>query len=232
MSRLLRSLFLIAGFIGVASISHATVPDVISCPLYGPDFFYLPGPDGACFNPTTGDIRQQTTGGTWRNFNPDNSGTWVTDLKDACKGGRLLKVGTFTAADFTANVYSKYQTPLFPLNLKPGDFISSVILSGGFDVTNRSTFCLSFFNASTDLNTPDRFSPVGCQNTAVLRNQPAAFSFVPRETVPPSYLTGPLQLVGTNAEEDWGFPDPLTFNGALTCWVCLQHAGPGPNGPK
>jgi hypothetical protein len=113
------------------------------------------------------------------------------------------------------------------LNLKPGDFISNVILSGGFDVTDRSTFCLKFFDASLD-----RYSPIGCQNTADLENQPAAFSFVPRATVPPSVFTSPFQLVGTNSEENWGFPDPLTFNGSLSCWICLEHAGPGPKGPK
>ena len=226
MSRLFRFLFLFAGLVSIASFVHAEAENVKICGLYGTDFYYLPGTD-ACFNPITGDIRQQTTGGTWHLANPDNTGTWVTDLKDACKEGRLVKIGTFTASDFTANVYSKFQTPLFPLNLKPGDFISNVILSGGFDVTDRSTFCLSFFDV-----TLDQYWPVACQNTASLRNQPAALSFVSRTSVPPSVFEAPFHLVGTNADESWGFPDPLTFNGSLSCWVCLRHSGPGPKGPK
>ncbi|MFI5167834.1 MAG: porin [Thermoanaerobaculales bacterium] len=226
MSKVFWSLFLVVGLISIASNSHAAVEYVKVCSLYGADFYYIPGTD-ACLNTTTGEIRQATAVGTWYALSPNNSGLWVANLKDGCQGGRLLKVGTFTSSDFTANSHNKYETPLFPLNLKPGEFISNVILSGGFDVTSRSTFCLSFYDASTGL-----YSPIGCQNTAQLMNQPAAFSFVPSRSVPPAGFTSPFKLVGSNADENWGFPDPLTFNGVLSCWVCLQHVAPTPPGPK
>lgn len=220
MPRWFTAVCLVAVSIGVPSILCADpVQYVKICSLYGVDFYYDPGTD-VCVNALTGETRQQTELGTWFGTIP-GPGSWVTGAKEACKGGRLVRVGTFTSSDFTQVAAGKYETPLFSLKLGPEDFIANVILNGGFDVTEKSTFCLSFFDPNV-IGVP-HYAVIGCQNTARMQSAPGTWSFAPFRTVPPAEFAPPFQIVGYNANENWGDP-PVSFNGTLSCWVCVQHA--------
>ena len=117
--------------LGLAPGAQAAVEYVRVCSLYGAGFHYIAGTD-ICMNEWTGDSRQQTEGGTWRSLLPYPEGSWVTDLKDACGTGKVVKVGTYKSTDFTANTWQKKQTPPANLKLKPGEFVTKVMMSGGF----------------------------------------------------------------------------------------------------
>jgi hypothetical protein len=102
------------------------------CSLYGPDFFYVPGTD-ICADVATGSARQQTSGGTWRSDIPNSPRTWLPNPQEGCAGGQLVKFGDFTGSDLILNAYSRYETNTrYPLKLKPGQFIASVMYKGGF----------------------------------------------------------------------------------------------------
>lgn len=217
MKQLLRSLFLITGLITFASSGYATPVEYVRiCSLYGEGFYYVPGTD-VCFNPTTGETRQQTEGGTWVSHIPANPGTWVPNPLMDCLLGRLVKVGTFTSSNFSVNSHGKYETTPSPLTIGTGEFIAKVMMNGGFNVTARSSFCLSFYDVSTG-----QYSLLGCQDTAPLRDQAATWSYSPLRSVPPASFTRPFKLVGNNGDE-WGAPGQ-SFDGTLSCWVCVQHA--------
>ena len=129
------SLVLAVGLLGIASSGHA-VEYVKVCSLYGEGFHYIPG-TGICVKEETGDARQQTPDGTWRSLVPNSQGHWVTNPEHECAPGKLVKVGTFRPSDFTLNSHGKYQAAPVGLTLKPGEFISKVIMRGGFYNPNQ-----------------------------------------------------------------------------------------------
>jgi hypothetical protein len=69
---------------------------------------------------------------TWRTLWPYPTGNWVTNVQAECGSARALKVGTYRSTDFTLNSWQKKETPPFTLRPKPGEFVSKVIMSGGF----------------------------------------------------------------------------------------------------
>jgi hypothetical protein len=86
---------------------------------------------------------------------------------------------------------------------------------GGFNVTPRSNFCLSFLDAASG-----QYEVLGCKDTAQMMNESVTWSFTPLQSVPPSSFTKPYKVVGNSGDEDWGTD---AFNGSLTCWVCIQR---------
>jgi hypothetical protein len=225
MKKWFKSLMLLVGLICIASTSYA-VEYVKVCSLYGAEFFYIPGTD-TCFNPTTGETRQATEGGVWASAIPSTPGNWVVTPRAECLLGRLVKVGTFGSDDFTLNLHDKYDTAHIPLSLGTNEFISKVMMSGGFAKPN---FCLSFYDPAVGPNLLEAYQTIGCVNPSILMGQPAVFSFTPLWSVPPSiFTTRPVRLVGNSGIDNWGPPDvntgePPPFDGAISCWVCIQRA--------
>lgn len=196
MKRLLVSLTLAVGSLGTAANGHAVVEYVKICSLYGAGFYYIPGTD-VCVKEENGDARQQTAGGTWRSLVPNSRGHWVTKLEDECEPGKLVKVGGFTPGDFTLNVSEKWQAAPVGLTLKPGEFISKVIMKGGFYNPNQP---LARTGIDSGLNALCLYSgdpnfvsivgggppqqpywcngqlPLSCVSPSTIRGMPAAYS--------------------------------------------------------
>ena len=167
----LLSLVFVVGCLGMASSECAAAPVeyVKICPLYGAGFHYIPGTD-TCFDASTNDARQQTVGGTWRWRIPNNPRTWVSKPEDACKGGRVVKVGDLTAADLVPNAHDRYETKTpYLLRLKPGQFVASVLYKGGFTppkdyAVSALPACPSanaYVDDATDANCTAGAAPVG-----------------------------------------------------------------------
>ena len=169
------------------------------CSDYGASFMYLPGTD-TCYNPATGETRQYISETmTWFSHLPENPGNWVASPSEDCFGGRLVNVGTFKASSFAPNSYGKYESSAIPLTLATYEFISKVMLRGGFNVTSRSNFCLSFLDTASG-----QYEVLGCKNTAQMMNQSVTWSFTPLQSVPLSSFTKPYKVVGNSGDEDWG----------------------------
>jgi hypothetical protein len=198
----LKKLFMVGifvvGFLGIASKGNAMPVEYEKiCSLYGASFHYIPGTD-TCVNEQTGETRQQTEGGTWTSLLPTNNsqGHWVTYPQAECLSGRLVQVGTFHPTDFTLNSFTKYQAPPSELQLQAGEFISKVIMRGGFydplqplarnPSLNSGQFCLrvadpNFFTIDMG-STPYHptfcsSAPLGCVTNSQILGTPAAYSF-------------------------------------------------------
>ncbi|MFO1414176.1 MAG: porin [Burkholderiales bacterium] len=114
-----------------AQVAAAPVEYVKVCPVYGEGFHYIPGTD-ICINGQTGDARVATEGGTWRSRLPYPEGRWVATPAQDCTNGRLVNLGTFAATDFTPNPWNRLQTQSVGVRASAGEFVSRVIMSGGF----------------------------------------------------------------------------------------------------
>jgi hypothetical protein len=150
------------------STADAAVEYVRICSLYGPGFFYLPGTD-TCVNFATNDARTQTSGGTWRSRIPNNPRTWEPSPKDACEDGKLVKFGDITSGGLSQNSYTRYETNThYPLSLKDGQYIASVMYQGGFTTTQSPVSQLAacpssntFVNDATDNTCTPGAAPIG-----------------------------------------------------------------------
>ena len=72
---------------------------------------------------------------TWRWRIPNNPRTWVSTPQAGCKGGQLVKFGDITGSGLTQNSYDRYETTThYPLKLKQGQFIASVLYQGAITV--------------------------------------------------------------------------------------------------
>ena len=126
------ALFAIALVCAVSTVEAAPVEYVRICSLYGAGFYYLPGTD-TCFKPENGDTRHQTAAGTWRSLLPYPEGRWTTSLQGECSPGKAVTLGTFKSTDFTfSDLWVKSFTAPIPLKLKSNEFVSKVIMHGGF----------------------------------------------------------------------------------------------------
>jgi hypothetical protein len=183
------------GLLGLAAPGYSTPPVeyVRICSLYGEGYHYLPGTD-ICFNSATGDARVQTDAGEWRTLLPYPEGKWVTsNLQPECSPGKLVTLGTFKSTDFTLNGWNRKQTQPVTLNLKAGEFISKVIMSGGFydpriperhGVNGFDGLCIRSMDpnvievGATPANPPfgNAKLPIGCVANSRLVNMPAAYS--------------------------------------------------------
>lgn len=165
------------------------------CSLYGSSFHYIPGTD-ICVNDQTGQTREQTEGGTWYSVLPtNNQGHWVTSPQLDC-AGRLVQVGTYHPSDFKLNMHYRFQASPFNFKLQPGEFISKVMMSGGFyDPTqpnahdpqlSANQFCLrvvdpNFYQIDNGGSSIYPYfctvSPLGCVSNPQILGTPATYSF-------------------------------------------------------
>jgi hypothetical protein len=198
MKKLSMSLVLVVGLLGVGSIYRGqdAVEYVKVCSLYGTGFHYIPGTD-ICLDDFTGDTRQETAGGTWRTLLPYPEGRWVKDLDIECLPGRLVTVGKFLSTDFALNAWDRKQTPPFSRKLSSGEYISKVIMSGGFydpripdrhgvsDPYGMDGLCVRSIDpslleqgAAGPFNPPfgNGLVPIGCVANSGIVNMPAAYS--------------------------------------------------------
>jgi hypothetical protein len=81
----------------------AAVEYVKVCSLYGAGFYYIPGTD-QCYNPITGDVRQQTAYGTLRTLSPMASDIAVLQSQvGALQGAQQAMQARFDAEFRNAN---------------------------------------------------------------------------------------------------------------------------------
>jgi len=194
------------------------------CSLYGSGFEYLPGTD-VCVNFSIADARQQTEGGTWRWRMPDNPKTWVPSAQGACQGGQLMKLGDFSASDLTFNSHDRYETAQTPLNLKPGQYIGSVLYQGGFSGpgVDGGNFCMFYYYNDPTLGPV--YTRFGCEDTGEsAAAAPTVLQFTPDNPTPPQ-TTNALSVLGANGDV-WSVPPDSQSNiqGTLSIWLCVQSA--------
>lgn len=113
------------------------------CTLYGTGFLYAPGTD-TCLNIQVGDAREMTSTGVWRYLEPVSRWHWIkSSRKNACGGGKLVKIGDFTGSDFTTTLNNRLQaTTPFPLKLKNNQYVASVLFHGGLFTTTYEVSAL------------------------------------------------------------------------------------------
>lgn len=194
MKNLMLPVALAAGLFTASSNGFAAVEYVKVCEAYGAGFNFVPGTD-ICLNPTTGDARQATSSGTWRSLLPYPEGKWVTTPDLECPG-RLVKIGAFKSTDFTLNPWQRKQTLPVPLRVFPNEFISKVIMKGGFydprlvpvarhGVNSTDGLCLRSIDprvleafGPNLINPPygNGFLPIGCVANSRILGMPAAYS--------------------------------------------------------
>lgn len=215
MSVLFRFLVVVAALTAALAVSAQPVEYVRVCSTYGTGYSYIPGTD-ICLNAFTGETRVETEGGTWRAHIGKLPGEWVASPRAGCRLGRLVHVGTITRSDLTQNAHGQFETAPFALPLGSNEFISKILLRGGFNATSRSNFCLAFKDSGTS-----QYSILGCHDTTGLRDQEAVWSFTPLRSVPPAAFTSPFAIVGATGSERW--PTETAFDGPTDCWVCVQR---------
>lgn len=225
------------GFLVVASaaLQAAPVEYVRVCDAFGAGFFYVPGTD-YCTHAMTGDTRVATEGGVWRTRLPYPAGSWARYPRRACGGARLVKVGTFSSTDFTVNAWLRKQTAAIPLQLQSNEFISKVIMSGGFYDPRTSThrsgsglgnaLCLRALDpsipeappappeAGAPLAAPPKFRwangllPIACVPMSRLLNMPASY-VVDADTAFPSVEAYHLQDETTTVSGSYTYDSHL-----------------------
>lgn len=184
------------GLLGSASSAHAEPVEYVKiCSLYGAGFHYIPGTD-ICANEVTGETRQLTAGGVWTSLLPSRSqGQWVSNPQQECGRGRLVKIGSFKPNDFKLNTQDNYQASPTGLHLQRDEFVSKVMMSGGFgdpyqpEAQNpqpgMAQFCVRL--ADTTFSTIDmgyapvypKFcgtAPLACFSNAQILGTPAVYS--------------------------------------------------------
>jgi hypothetical protein len=192
MNRISIRLISTIGLLGLASANCGAIEYVKICSLFGAGFDYIPGTD-ICINQQTGDAREQTLGGIWRTILPYKDGEWVTNPESECgPAARLVKVGDFKSTDFSPNVYERLQTAGVPLSLKPSEFITKIIMKGGFYDPRLATARsgsglgpLALCVRSIDPNVVEQGStppygngsvPIGCVVNSRIVGMPAAYA--------------------------------------------------------
>jgi Porin subfamily len=198
MKKLFPSAVLLAGFLSIAPAGHAqdSVEYVKVCSTYSAAMHYIPGTD-ICVNDETGQTMEQGANlQTWTALLPTNSqGHWVTLPQLDCTG-QLVQVGTFKPSDFKLNAFGKYQAPPFAFKLQAGQFISGVMMSGGFydplqPIANSpqlspEEFCLRAADPAyftIDMGAAPVYPPfcnpvpLGCVSNSQILGTPATYSF-------------------------------------------------------
>ncbi len=212
MTKTLASVILLAGSLGIVSKAHGQVTYMQVCTLYGAGYRFIPKTQ-ICTLDYTGDSREETNGFTWRSILPYPEGKWVNSPQAEC-GGKLYKVGTFKSTDFTLNPWGKKQSPPFTLKLPASQFITKVMMSGGFYDPNvpgnRSGvdlgidgLCLRFLDPTVQeddgppLPNPPPFKwgggglPLGCVSNSRILNMPETYSVSSTASYPQIDLSNP-----------------------------------------
>ncbi len=218
---------MVAATVMLSPAPAAAVEYVKICDIYGAGFYYIPGTD-TCLNVARNDARQSTEGGTWRWRVPNNPRVWAPTPQKACDG-QLVKVGDLTGASLTLNAHERYETTTpYPLQLKPGQYITSVVYQGGFTSVSQGgftgvgqgNFCLYYSYTDPDPSVGQVYVPLGCIDTASQATVPAALAFVPDAPVPP-VTPNAISVVGANGDL-WKVLSTDDIHGALSVWLCLQ----------
>lgn len=230
MKHAVRTLVLCAFLSGVCGpLAAAPVEYVKICSLYGAGFLYLPGTD-TCHSPANGDTRQATTNGVWRSRLPYPTGRWAKNVRECA--GRMVRIGTFQNADFTLNAWGRKQTVSIPLAVGEKEYISEVMMSGGFYDPRRpgnrsgsqgfgstAAFCVRSLDPAVpevkpepnpeDPPTKERFAngllPIACISNSRILGMPASY-IVDADTSYPSVEFG---FADAEETEDYG---PFVYN--------------------
>jgi len=196
------------------------------CEIYGAGYFYLPGTD-ICVDFATNDAREQTPDGTWEWIMPNNSRSWTPFPQTACLGGNLVKFADISSSNLTLNAHARYETTThYPLKLKPGQYISSVLYKGGFtgvDFAGEGNFCMFYYY--NDPTYGAAYSPFGCIDTAPEASVPAALTFSPLTPIPP-VTSNQVYVLGANGSPWDQVQSPSDIQGTLSVWLCLQPGLP------
>jgi hypothetical protein len=233
---ILLCLFLSAGI----SAHAAPVEYVRVCSQFGSSFFYIPGTE-TCFNPRTGDTRVATEAGVWRTRTPYPAGAWVKAKNEIECKGKVVTLGTFKSTDFTLNAWARKQTPPIALPIGDNQYISQVLMSGGFydprlpeqrsGLSSEDAFCLRSLDPTIpeiqpepDPEDPPRKNrwgngllPIACIANSRLVNMPLPYA-VDAEASYPSVEVG-----FANAEQTVKY-GPFTYN---THVIVTTDAGMG-----
>jgi hypothetical protein len=187
------ALICVTGLLGLSSLSYGEPVEYVKvCSLFGAGFEYMPGTD-ICRNVQNGDTREITEAGIWRSVLPYKDGEFVANPQLACgASSNLVKIGDFKSTDFTLNAYGRLQTAGTPLELKPPEFITKIIMGGGFydprTAAARSgsglgtlALCVRSIdpNVVEELNTPAYGNggvPIGCVVNSRIAGMPWPYS--------------------------------------------------------
>ena len=235
MKKSLTCVIVVLAYVGLAPRGYAqSVQYVRVCSLYGADFLYIPG-TAICHNDITGDSREQTVYGTWRSLWPYPEGQWVATPALACPQGRLVNLGAFQSTDFTGPTLpgNKEQTPPVSVPTQPGEFLSNVIMSGGFydprlpvrsGTNSGQGLCVrsidpDVFEGPNLINPPygDGGLPIGCVANDRIVNMPAAYSVSATAAYPE------IDALFVDAVQDVG--GPYTYGDELVVTTDLGPIG-------
>jgi hypothetical protein len=231
----------IISLLALASTGFGQVQYVKICSLYGAGFNYVPGTD-VCVNQQNGDARVQTPNGIWRSVLPYKEGNWSTTPQQECApAATLVKIGDFKSTDFKPNVFERLETAGVALSIKPPQFITKIIMSGGFydprlaaARSGRGLGTLALCVRSIDPNVIEAGTqppygnssvPIGCVVNSRIVGMPAAYSVSAMGAYPqidqyfteedPASVAGPYvygsKLVVTTDILTPG-PDALSYN--------------------
>ncbi len=191
--------------------ANAAVEYVRICSLYGAGWFYYPGSD-SCVNLYTGETRKATEDGVFSSLVTRSPGYWVMRPELACLG-RVQWIGTFRPADLTLNtVTAAYETRTVPFTLGKKEFISSLMMSGGFGDPAKG-FCISVKDSG------GKSQVLGCADMTSLIGSPATWQISPVRSTPPTTFTAPFSFMGSNADVKWS---SLPATGSITLSACIQ----------
>lgn len=213
----LMSSALLAGLLLAPTAGTGAVEYVKVCSLYGTGFHYMPGTD-TCLNDSTGDARVATEGGVWRSLLPYPEGKWVVSPVLECLPGRMVTLGTFSSTDFVPNIWNRKQTRAIPVPVNRGEFVSKVIMGGGFmdprlpirrGTNGIDGLCVRSVDPGVFQTPPGEegpinppfganMLPIGCVANSRIANMPAAYAISATAAYPnveASYFDGSQQSV-------------------------------------
>ncbi len=224
----------------LASTAAAVPPEYVKiCSLYGSGFNYVPGTD-ICWNAQTGDTRQQTVGGTWRSLQPYPEGVWSQQFKREC-AGKIVKVGDFHSTDFALNPWDRQETAPFDLVLPANQFITKVIMSGGFydprvksqggSNTGTLAFCLRGKDSTVLIPAPNPgdpptnapygngLLPIGCISNSRILNMPLPYVISATAAYPQTFSLFP-------GADETVVAGPFTYGRQLVVTTDIGAGGP------
>src|SRR5580658_5741597 len=238
MKKRIRRFFALAPFLAVAAgimlaptvalgdpVEYLRICDIVPQPGY----FYLPGTD-ICVNTSTNSAVQNTNGGIWEWRSPDSQRASVAAYQPECQGGELVKVADITSSGLTLNAYSRLETAHYPLNLRPGQYIASVIYTGGFNFSSsiitienlHQSFCMFYYSSDGG------YVPFGCLDSSSPATANGTWAFASDLPIPAPDVDQ-IYLVGAFGQLSESTPSVITIQGKLSVSMCVMNM-PGGRG--